>query len=248
MTARLARICRHPIKAHGREDLASVRLSAGAGLPWDRHWAVAHEAARLVPGWNRCVNFARGAKAPGLMAITARLDEAGAGITLSHPEAADLRFRPDDEGDLARFLAWVRPLNPSDRAQPAWIVTAGRAMTDTDYPSVSILSLASNQALSEAMGVALSPDRWRGNFWVEGVAPWAEFGWIGKTLRIGGALLRVEERITRCKATTANPETGRIDADTLGALQGHYGHQDFGVYATVIEGGAVALDDVVEVL
>ena len=68
---RLAHICRHPIKGHGREDLASVRLLAGACLPWDRHWAVAHEAATLVAGWNPCVNFARGAKAPALMAITA---------------------------------------------------------------------------------------------------------------------------------------------------------------------------------
>jgi len=52
MTGRLARICRHPIKGHGREDLASVVLSVGECLPWDRHWAVAHEAAQLEPGWN----------------------------------------------------------------------------------------------------------------------------------------------------------------------------------------------------
>ena len=69
MTGRLAHIYRHPIKGHGREALASVRLSTGACLPFDRHWAVAHEAARLEPGWNPCVNFARGAKAPELMAI-----------------------------------------------------------------------------------------------------------------------------------------------------------------------------------
>ena len=73
MTGRLAQICRHPIKGHGREDLASVRLLAGECLPWDRHWAVAHEAAKLKDGWNPCVNFARGAKAPQLMAKTSRL-------------------------------------------------------------------------------------------------------------------------------------------------------------------------------
>jgi uncharacterized protein len=75
MTIRLSSICRHPIKAYGREMLASVRLSAGAGLPFDREWAVAHEAANLAPGWNPCMNFTRGAKAPALMAVTARLDE-----------------------------------------------------------------------------------------------------------------------------------------------------------------------------
>ena len=30
---------------------------------------------------------------------------------------------------------------------------------------------------------------------------------------------------------------------TLGALQANFGHQDFGVYATVIEGGPLALGD-----
>jgi uncharacterized protein YcbX len=50
MTARLAQIWRHPIKGHGREALPAVTLSAGATLPFDRAWAVAHEAARLEAG------------------------------------------------------------------------------------------------------------------------------------------------------------------------------------------------------
>ena len=83
---RLVQITRHPIKGHGREDLASVRLLAGECLPWDRHWAVAHEAAKLQPGWNPCMNFARGAKAPALMAVESTLDEATATVTLRHPD------------------------------------------------------------------------------------------------------------------------------------------------------------------
>ncbi|MGB8812257.1 MAG: MOSC domain-containing protein [Paracoccaceae bacterium] len=248
MIGELANICRHPIKSHGREDLASVLLSEGQSLPWDRHWAVAHDAAKLVPGWNECVNFARGSKAPGLMAIGAALNEADVRVTLNHPEKPDFSFCPDDTGDLAAFLDWVRPLNPQGRAQPVQIVKADRGMTDTDYPSVSIFGLASNRALSEVMGVALSPYRWRGNLWIEGTEPWAEFGWIGKTIRIGTVVLQVEERIVRCRATTANPATGLIDADTLAALNATYGHQDFGIYARVIKGGTIALKNPVEVL
>jgi uncharacterized protein len=55
--------------------------------------------------------------------------------------------------------------------------------------------------------------------------------------------LRIEERITRCRATSASPNTGRIDADTLGALEAGFGHQDFGLYATVIAGGQITLGD-----
>ena len=243
MTGRLAQIYRHPIKGHGREALASVRLLAEECMPWDRHWAVAHEAAKLVPGWNRCVNFARGAKAPALMAITSTLDEATATVTLHHPERDEIRFRPDDAADLPRFLEWVTPLNPPDRAQPVSIVCAGRGMTDTDLPALSILSAASLADLSAKMGTSLSQDRWRGNLWLDGVEPWAELGWVGKHLVIGRTVLRIEERIERCSATTVDPETGKINAPTLTALNTHFGHQDFGVYGVVVESGPVAVGD-----
>lgn len=244
MTGRLAQIYRHPIKGHGREALASVDLAAGACLPWDRHWAVAHEAARLRDGWSPCVNFARGAKAPALMAVTAALDEAAGLVTLRHPERGEIAFRPDDPADVPRFLAWVAPLNPPDRAQPARIVTGARGMTDSEFPSISVLSLASLTDLSTRMGHDLSVHRWRGNLWLDGAAPFAEFGWIGQHLSIGGAVLRIEERITRCTATAVNPETGRPEGNTLAGLQAAYGHQDFGVYAVVVRGGPIAVGDV----
>lgn len=243
MTGRLAQICRHPIKGHGRETLASVRLLAGACLPWDRHWAVAHEAAQLAPGWNPCVNFARGAKAPALMAIESQLDEATATVTLRHPTQGEITFRPDDPADLPGLLDWLRPMNPANRAQPVRIVTAGRGMTDSDFPSVSILSTSSLADLSARMGLQLSPHRFRGNLWLEGAAPWEEFDWIGREIRIGDATLRIDERITRCNATKVNPITGTPDADTLSALETAFGHQDFGVYATVLDSGQVALGD-----
>lgn len=243
MTGTLAQICRHPIKGHGRETLASVRLLAGECLPWDRHWAVAHEAAKLQPGWNPCMNFARGAKAPALMAMTSVFDAATGQICLTHPEQGEICFHPDTAEDVARFLAWVRPLNPANRAQPVGIVSAGRGMTDSDFPSVSILNLASLKDLSAKMAMDLSVDRWRGNLWLAGADAWAEFGWIGRHIKIGGAVLQIKERITRCKATTVDPQTGRVDGDTLAALESAFGHQDFGVYAIVVESGPIAVGD-----
>lgn len=244
---RLTDICRHPIKGHGRETLASVRLSAGACLPWDRHWAVAHDAAKLATdrpdGWTPCANFARAAKAPQLMAITSELVEATATVTLHHPDRGPLTFRPDDPADLPAFLAWVAPLNPANRAQPAQIVKAKRGMTDSDFPSVAILNRASLADLSARMGHDLSIHRWRGNLWLDGAPAWSEWGWIGRTLRIGQTRLRIEERITRCSATTVEPDTGISNADTLRALDSHFGHQDFGLYATVLAGGPIATGD-----
>ena len=250
MTATVASIQRHPLKSHGRETLEEVRLAAGDGLPWDRRWAVAHEAAKIEDGdWAPCVNFSRGSKAPKLMAINARLDEGTGELTLTHPDARALTFRPGAAEDLPRFLDWVRPLSPADRALPDRIYSVPvRGMTDTDYPSVSILGLASNRALSAEMGVELSPLRWRCNFWIDGLAPFSEMDLVGRTVRIGGALIEIVEPIERCLATTANPASGERDADTLSALRQHHGHQNFGIYGRVISGGTVCTGDRFEVL
>ncbi len=243
MTVRLAHIFRHPIKAYGREKLASVRLSAGQGLPFDREWAVAHEAATVGPGWNPCMNFTRGAKAPALMAVTAALDEATGQVTLKHPVAGEISVAPDSPDDQARLLAWADKLIPAGRARPSAVVRGGVAMTDSDFPSVSILSLASLGDLGRRMGMDLSVDRWRGNLWLDGADPWAEWGWIGQRFRLGDAVLEVVERITRCVATKVDPTTGQVSVDTLSALEAGYGHQDFGVYARVVEGGSIATGD-----
>ena len=242
MTGALVRIDRHPIKSHGRETLAAVDVTAGQMLPWDRHWAVLHEAAKADgTEWAPCANFSRGSKAPGLMAIRADFDPDHVSVTLSHPDRPDaLTFRPGDAADLPAFLDWVRPLMPADRAASVRIVSAGtRGMSDTDFPSISLLNLASIRALGDRLGQDLDPRRFRGNFWVDGLAAWEEFGWIGQTIAIGDVRFRVEERIVRCLATTANPDTGQRDADTLGALEAGWGHRDMGVYMTALDSGRV---------
>jgi uncharacterized protein YcbX len=244
MSARIDRIVRHPIKAIGREEVDAITLAAGAVLPWDRVWAVAHEGAQLDGGgWVPKQNFLRGVSAPPLMAVSASLDTRAGRISLSHPLAGTLEGRPDDPDDAAALVDWLRPLWPANRPSPTRIIRADSAFTDVPDPFVSVLNSSSNRALGERVGAELSMHRWRGNFWIEGLAPWEEFDLIGRDLHLGNAVLRVEERITRCKATCANPDTGIADADTLGTLEDCYGHQDFGVYARVVAAGRVARGD-----
>lgn len=249
MSARVAAIWRHPIKAHGREEVAEATLAPGACLPGDRTWAVAHEGSAFdpaAPAWTPCGQFQRAARTQALMAITARWDEAAGVLRLDHPDLGPLAFDPETEG--ARFLDWVRPISPDGAFAPKALVRApGRGMTDSDYPSISIKSLASNADLGRAMGMDLSMHRWRGNLWIEGLEPWEEESWPGRRLRIGEAVLEVRERVGRCKATEADPETGLPSGDTRRALRALRGAETFGVYAVVAEGGAVRTGDPVEV-
>ncbi len=248
MAARLAHLCRHPIKSAGFEEVARVLLEAGRAFPFDRAWAVAHAAARFGPGgpggWAPKLNFLRGWGSAELMAVACTSDPAARTVTLSHPRRPTATFAPDRDG--AALVDWLRPLWPEVRPDPAFVVrVAGQPMTDVPDPFVAVLNLASNRALADRLGQDLSIHRWRGNLWVEGWAPFAELDMVGHEIAVGAVRLRLEARIGRCRATEANPATGTFDAPTLRGLEEGWGHQDFGVYARVIEGGWLAVGDAV---
>lgn len=252
MSAHVAEIWRHPVKSHGRESLAHIKLSQGKCLPWDRRWAVLHEAADFdpdAPAWAPCRNFSIGAKAPQLQAISARCDLPFQKVTFSHPKLKDLTIDPDDEQDASTFIQWVMPISPANRALPARVVRApGRGMTDSEYPSISLINLASHAEVAERVGRNISHLRWRGNLVLGGLRAWEEMDWIGHRVRVGLAELEIVEPIERCMATTASTRTGERDADTLGALKSGWGHLLMGVHAVVIKTGDLRQGDPVEFL
>ncbi|MFO6465548.1 MOSC domain-containing protein [Jannaschia sp. KMU-145] len=243
MTPTLASIWRHPIKAVGREAMDAATLTAGATLPGDRLWAVAHEASSAGDDtWSRCAAFIRAGSSPALMAIEARTE--GAIVHLTHPDRSPLAVDPEAEG--AALVEWLDPLVADGRARPARIVRApaGHGMTDTSQPTISLGNLTSHRIIAQRLGRDLSLHRWRCNLWVDGLAPWEEFDLIGREFRIGAATLRATERIERCEATSANPETGRRDADLLSVLDA-FGHRDFTIALAVVAGGRIAVGDAV---
>jgi uncharacterized protein YcbX len=252
VTQRVAEIWRHPIKSHGRERIDTVTLTPGQALPWDRRWAVAHERSCFdtdSPRWQPCQEFSRGSKSPRLQAIKAVVDPAYRNMTLSHPDRQDITIDPDDDGDAGRFIQWVMPISNGNRMLPARLIRApGTAMTDTDFPSISLINLATHREIETQLGQKISPLRWRGNILIDGLNAWAEMDWIGKRVRLGETELEIVEPIVRCMATTANPETGARDTDTLKALKDGWGHQNCGVYAKVITGGDLIEGAKIEVI
>ena len=252
MTTRVAEIWRHPIKAHGRERVDIVTLTEGKAIPWDRRWAVAHESSCFDidrPRWQPCQEFSRGAKSPRLQAVRTRVDPAYRNLTLSHPDRPDLTIDPDNNDDACVFIQWVMPISNGNRMLPARLVRApDEAMTDTGYQSISLINLATHKAVEGQLGHEISPLCWRGNILIDGLDAWAENDWIGKTIRIGDTEMEIVEPIVRCMATTANPETGARDAETLQALKEGWGHQNCGIYAKVTRGGRLQEGAQIEVL
>ena len=180
------------------------------------------------------------------MAINASLNTASEKVTLTHPELDTITVHPEENSD--ELIKWVSPLMPSNRSQSERVVRVNdRGMTDTEYPSVSINNLSSHQAVERELGHSLDSRRWRGNLWLEGLEAWEEFNWVGEKIIIGACEIEIMEPIQRCMATTANPETGERDIDTLSTLK-TWGHQDFGVYGRIVKSSKVEIGDRVSVL
>lgn len=220
-------------------------------MPGDRVWAVTNDLSKFdldQPEWLSCANFIRGAKAPSLIAFSATLE--GSDYTITHAGTDEtFSFNPDDPAQHASFLAFLAAYIPENRAAPkALVKVPERGMTDTDFPSVSLLSHSSRQALANAAGKPVEMERFRGNIWLDGLEAWAEREWIGKTVRIGGAEILIREHIGRCVATTANPASGVQDVDTLKILKANWGHTDLGIYGEIVKSGRVSLEDKVEIL
>lgn len=248
MTPSVSAILRHPLKSIGRESLDEVSLTEGRWMPFDRKWAIAHERSKLDGSWAKKINFLRGVAAPALMAVEAQLDTNTKALTLTHPALDPITLHPDLPQDGETLIEWLHDLWPIDLPSPTHVYRAQDShLTDVSEAWISINSTASLNALSHRAGADLSPHRFRGNLWIDGLQPWAEASWIGRRIVIGDAVLDVKDQITRCKATMANPETGQRDVDVLETLN-DLGHQEFGVYAEVVTGGTVALNASVEVL
>jgi uncharacterized protein YcbX len=156
----------------------------------------------------------------------------------------DLTIEPGTEEASVALTVLAETDLSGDRRPPTALVPApDMGMSDAPFASVSILNEASLRALSQKIGKPLDPRRFRGNLWLEGLAPWEEFDLVGKRLRVGEAELDIVEPIGRCRATEANPDTGRRDVSTLAALEDGWGHTQFGVYAMVRKGGRVSVGD-----
>ena len=244
----VSEIWRYPIKSLGAERISGVELHQNRTLPWDRVWALLHKESRADinnPKWMNCQAFLRGAVAPLFSAVNAKFDEKSGVLLLTHPKLNSLTLNLFDREVHEKLLEWVVPLCPAANPEPLCIYELNnRGITDTDYPSVSINSKSSLQALSEIAGDKLNTRRFRGNIWLEDLDPWVEFDWQGKKLLIGESVLEVVEPIKRCNTTKTNTKTGIRDIDILSLLQNSYGHKNFGVYCKVVRGGKIYQDSI----
>jgi MOSC domain-containing protein len=251
---KISAIYRFPVKGMTGGSLESVPLEAGRMLPSDRRFGILHGAAarRAEAGdrdWKAKANFLQLAQAEKLAQLEARFDDESEilqiwrkGRNVASGKLTDVNGRTVLEQFFAAFMT------KESRGQPRIVESGDQPYSDVKVPFVSIINLESVRDLERVVGQPVDPLRFRGNLLIEGVPAWEEFTWVGKTVKIGAAEIRVAERIGRCPATNVDPATAQRDLTIPRDLQNGFGHTDCGIYVDVTGSGTISVGDGITVL
>lgn len=250
MEARIVSLYRHPVKGFTPERLARADLKAGACFPCDRLYAVEDGPSGFdpqAPAHISKMKFTVLAKIPAVARARTAFDEASGVLTARAEGVADFAGDLRAAAGRAGFAAWLAALLGDEARGPLKVIEGPGAHRFMDSRSgyVSIVNLASVRDLSDKIGRALDPLRFRANLYVDGWPAWAENDLTGQTLSLGAARAEVLKPIVRCAATHVDPTSAERDVDLVKALFDHYGHMFCGIYLNVTQGGAVREGDTV---
>ena len=114
------------------------------------------------------------------------------------------------------------------------------------FNSMSLINLNSVKDFEKKINEKVEFQRFRANFYVEGIEAWEERNWINKIIKINNVSFKVEKNIPRCVAINLKPKTDDNRLNLLKSLKKTYSHFDMGVYLTALEDGKINVGNKVE--
>jgi uncharacterized protein YcbX len=244
--AQIVGLYRYPVKGLSPQALARVTLTKGETLPFDRAYAIENGPGRFDPDAPKHlpkVAFLMLMRDERLATLKTEFDEDTETLTILR------NGRQVARGQLTTALGrqlieqfMAAYMKEELRGAPHVVQAPGHSFSDMAAKCVHLVNMASVREVERTLGRAVDPLRFRANIFFEGAPPWAELGWTGKTITAGQAKLEVFATTTRCEATNVDPATGARDMAVPAHLQRTWGHQDFGIYAKVVEGGEISLN------
>ena len=114
------------------------------------------------------------------------------------------------------------------------------------FNSISLINLNSVKDFEKKINEKVEFQRFRGNFYIDGVDAHEERNWIGKTIKINNISFKIEKNIPRCVAINLKPKTDDVTSNLLQSLKKNYNHYDMGIYLKVLEDGKINVGDSVQ--
>jgi hypothetical protein len=248
----VARLAIAPVKSLALWHPTEVRITPN-GVLEDRRFHLVDADGRRVSG----------PKHGPLVRIRAAYDASTERLSLTLPDGVVVEGPADRiTGDAITSDFYGRPVVGHEVQGPfgeaisslarfsVRLVRSDRAGDAVDVWPLSIMSTASAEELARRTGSDRPTEtrRFRMSIELSGCEPFEEDTWVGRTVRIGQAVVRIPGPIPRCAVTTFDPDTGVRDFGTLHAIkqirgQGADGDLYFGVYGDVVEPGIVRTGD-----
>ena len=119
--------------------------------------------------------------------------------------------------------------------------------SDKVFNSISLINLNSIKDFEKKINEKVEFQRFRGNFYIEGIESWEERNWIGKIIKINNVSFKVEKNIPRCVAINLKPKTDDSALNLLQLLKKTYNHFDMGIYLRALNDGKVEIANTVKI-
>ena len=114
------------------------------------------------------------------------------------------------------------------------------------FNSISLINLNSIKDFEKKIYQKIELERFRGNFYIEGLEAWEERKWIGKIIKINNISFKVEKNIPRCTAINLKPKTDISDKSLLKLLKKSYDHFDMGIYLRSLDERKIEAGNILE--
>ena len=233
-----------PVKSVSFQSIESSSIKKNLGMPNDRIFAFSrgldNKQSKLIennPNERKLNNFLTLKNSPVLNKYNFFYKNEK--LTLTYQEKELVTISPDNEEERLLLTNKLTELETSLIKPITLLKNKDFPFYDTSHSnkifnSMSLINLKSVDDFESKINQKVEFERFRANFYVEGIDAWEERNWIGKIIKINNVSFKVEKNIPRCVAINLKPKTDTT-INLLHYLKDQYNHFDMGIYLTALD-------------
>ena len=245
-----------PVKSLSFQRVESCQVKKNLGILNDRMFAFSRiidvEKAKLVtknPDQRNLNNFLTLKNSPVLNKYEFTFKDNRLALEQDNKEL--ISVKADDENQKFLLVNKLLELesslkNPIFLLQNKEFPFFDTTHSEKTFNSISLINLQSIKDFEKKINQKVEFQRFRGNFYIDGIDAWEERNWIGKTISINNISFKVEKNIPRCVAINLKPKTDDNGLKLLNLLKKTYNHFDMGIYLTALNDGKINIGSSIE--
>ena len=246
-----------PVKSISFQSIKSCKITKNLGMENDRIFAFSRsidlEKAKAIeknPNDRKLNNFLTLKNSPVLNKYNFVYENNR--LTLTQDNKDLISISADDQNDRLLLSNKLMELESSLVKPISLLKNSDFPFYDTSHSnnvfnSMSLINLNSIKDFEKKINEKIEIQRFRANFYVDGIEAWEERNWIGKIIKIKNVSFKVEKNIPRCVAINLKPTTDDNSLNLLKSLKKTYNHFDMGIYLTAISDGNIEVGNKIEV-